>query len=472
MVVLGVESEEGKGSRFWFRLPRVFPLLFLLAFNLFAQALPQHCYELFDSTYNANLQGRYADAWLYAENAINIVEEPIDTSLLVSLYNEQAIAAQALGDWEAYRQSNAECVRLHRLFSTDCSLASDCQQLEKMNADSRVLYVLIVLLLIASLTLFYMVVLRHRLRHRASMDDLYQRLSSLLQTFPQNAETYDAELQVVAQNIEQPGLKKAVQEMRQKFTPGLARLQKMGDSIEDFEEKTHKQRFEHDRLYVMNQILDNSLSTIKHETMYFPSRIKQMADDMQQNGIDVETNHNLLDLVTYYRHIYMLLYEQAQRQTDQSLLRMQSVSVADLFTFISKTHEIDCQETNLQVLGDEMLLRLLLGQMLAVVSANATLCVEEHDSMTYIICNVKGQKFTPEQLSDLFSPQTERLEYLVMRQILRECDAACGHPGLRLEAENTEQGYNRRGRQAGTQRHPANPAIRSAGSRNHRNCAR
>ncbi len=437
----GVESEEGKGSRFWFRLPRVFPLLFLLAFNLFAQALPQHCYELFDSTYNANLQGRYADAWLYAENAINIVEEPIDTSLLVSLYNEQAIAAQALGDWEAYRQSNAECVRLHRLFSTDCSLASDCQQLEKMNADSRVLYVLIVLLLIASLTLFYMVVLRHRLRHRASMDDLYQRLSSLLQTFPQNAETYDAELQVVAQNIEQPGLKKAVQEMRQKFTPGLARLQKMGDSIEDFEEKTHKQRFEHDRLYVMNQILDNSLSTIKHETMYFPSRIKQMADDMQQNGIDVETNHNLLDLVTYYRHIYMLLYEQAQRQTDQSLLRMQSVSVADLFTFISKTHEIDCQETNLQVLGDEMLLRLLLGQMLAVVPANATLCVEEHDSMTYIICNVKGQKFTPEQLSDLFSPQTERLEYLVMRQILRECDAACGHPGLRLEAENTEQGY-------------------------------
>ena len=131
----------------------MFPLLFLLAFNLFAQALPQHCYELFDSTYNANLQGRYADAWLYAENAINIVEEPIDTSLLVSLYNEQAIAAQALGDWEAYRQSNAECVRLHRLFSTDCSLASDCQQLEKMNADSRVLYVLIVLLLIASLTL-------------------------------------------------------------------------------------------------------------------------------------------------------------------------------------------------------------------------------------------------------------------------------------------------------------------------------
>ena len=56
-----------------------------------------------------------------------------------------------------------------------------------MTEDSRVLYVLIVLLLIASLALFYMIVLRHRLRHRASMDDLYQRLTSVLHSFPMNA---------------------------------------------------------------------------------------------------------------------------------------------------------------------------------------------------------------------------------------------------------------------------------------------
>ena len=61
--------------------------------------------------------------------------------------------------------------------------------------------------------------------------------------------------------------------------------------------------------------------------------------------------------------------------------------------------------------------------------------------MIYIIYNVAGRQLTPEQLSNLFSPQTERLEYLVMRQIVREHDAACGHPGLRLVAENTEGGY-------------------------------
>ena len=79
--------------------------------------------------------------------------------------------------------------------------------------------------------------------------------------------------------------------------------------------------------------------------------------------------------------------------------------------------------------------------MIAVASANATLSIEQRNSMHFIICNVEGQKLTPQQLSEIFSPQTERLEYLVMRQIVREHDAVCGHPGLRLVAENTEQGY-------------------------------
>jgi hypothetical protein len=61
--------------------------------------------------------------------------------------------------------------------------------------------------------------------------------------------------------------------------------------------------------------------------------------------------------------------------------------------------------------------------------------------MIYIMCDVEGQQLSAQQLSDIFSPQTEQLEYLVMRQIVREHDAACGHPGLRLEAENTESGY-------------------------------
>lgn len=432
----GVESQLGKGSRFWFRLPRVLTLLFLMmSFNLFAQdIMPQHCDELYDSTYTANLQGRYADAYRFSEQAILMMGEPVDTLLLVKLYNEQAIAAQALGRWNAYRRSNAECVRLHRLRSIDGSLASDCQRLEKMTGDSRVLYVLIVLLLIASLALFYAVVLRHRLRHRASLDDLYQRLTSMLRSFPENAAVMDSELQNVIHSLEQPQLRQPVRDLQQMLSSQLAQLQDTEAAIQEAEERIQRQRFEHDRLYVMNQILDNSLSTIKHETMYFPSRIKQMA-------VEGGSWSSLLDLVTYYRHIYMLLYEQAQRQTDQSPLRMQPIAVSDLFAYASQRHEIECLPTDAWIKGDEMLLQLFLDQLLAVVPANARLSVEAHESMNYIMCDIEGQTFTSQQLSELFSPQTERLEYLVMRQIVREHDAACGHPGLRLVAENTERGY-------------------------------
>ncbi len=436
----GVESTEGQGSRFWFRLPRVLSLLLFCALSLSMKAMPQRCYELYDSTFAANLQGRYAEAYAFSAQAISEVEAPVDTPLLVSLFNEQAIAAQALGDWEAYRESNAECVRLHRLYSTDGTLASDCQRLEKMTSDSRVLYVLIVLLLIASLALFYRIVLRSRLRHRASLDDIYRQLVAALQSYPQNATAADVALQGIADHLEQPQMKQPVLKLKQTLAEGMEKVRRTEENIREAEDKTQRQRFEHDRLYVMNQILDNALSTIKHETMYFPSRIKQLADEMQQTGVDAASHRNLLDLTAYYRHIYMLLYEQAQRQTDQSPLRLQVVEVSRLFAY-AESKGIKCNATNLKVKGDEMQLRLLIDQLQAVALANAALEVEQRNSMIYIICSAEGQKLTQEQLSSLFSPQTERLEYLVMRQVVREHDAACGHPGLRLVAENTERGY-------------------------------
>ena len=430
----GVESEIGKGSRFWFRLPRVLPLLFFLLCNLSVAAMPGRLSELYDSTMAANVEGRYADAYLFADSAIRLMEAPVDTPKLVMLYNEQAIAAQALGRWEAYRLSNAECVRLHHLYHIDNSIASDCQRLEKMTGDSRVLYVLIVLLLIASLTLFYMVVLRHLLRHRASLDDFYQRLTNVLRAFPENAAMLDGELQSVIRGLEQPQLRQPVEELRQTLTSQLTQVQETEAAIQESEERVQRWRFEHDRLYVMNQILDNSLSTIKHETMYFPSRIKQMAEAPSDSP-------QLLDLVTYYRHIYMLLYEQALGQTDQTPPRIQPLAVSSLFAYAEQTHGIKCQLTDTWVKGNEFLLQMFLDQMLAVVPASARLSVEGHEGMNYIICDVEGQELSAQQLSELFSPQTERLEFLVMRQIVRDHDAACGHPGLRLVAENTGKGY-------------------------------
>lgn len=436
----GVESEQGRGSRFWFRLPRVLTLLLLLLCSLCAPAMPQRCYALFDSTYIANLQGRYADACLLSDSAIRQAEAPVDTPLLVSLYNERAIAAQALGRWETYRRSNAECVRLHRLYSIDGSLASDCQRLEKMTADSRVLYALIVVLLVASLVLFYRVVLRRRLRQHASLEGLHLRLTDMLNSLPETASELEEQMQAIVHSLAQPRAKHSVGHLQEMLVAHMKRAEDAQAAIGGEEEKVQRLHFEHDRLYVMNQIMDNSLSTIKHETMYFPARIQQMADAMQREGTSDNACKDLLDMVVYYRYIYMLLYEQAHRQADQSPLRLKPIALARLFDYARQTYGVACVNSAAWVRGDERLLRLLFDQLLSL-APSCTLSAEEKDGFVCVQCDVAGSRLTPEQCAGMFSPPTGQLAALAIRQIVREHDVACGHPGLRLEASGTAQGY-------------------------------
>ena len=66
---------------------------------------------------------------------------------------------------------------------------------------------------------------------------------------------------------------------------------------EEQEEQLERYQFEENRLYVMNQILDNSLSTIKHETMYYPARTRQMVLSMSEDTGDSQAVEELADLL-------------------------------------------------------------------------------------------------------------------------------------------------------------------------------
>ena len=85
-------------------------------------------------------------------------------------------------------------------------------------------------------------------------------------------------------------------------------------------------------LHVSNAVLDNCLSTLKHETMYYPSRIRQL---IEQN--DMESAKEVVD---YYRELYNLLSQQAMAQVERVKLHLKPC------TFYGET-----------VLGDENLLR-------------------------------------------------------------------------------------------------------------------
>ena len=81
---------------------------------------------------------------------------------------------------------------------------------------------------------------------------------------------------------------------------------------------------EENLLHVQNMVLDNCLSTIKHETIYYPNRIKQIIDklegevDATEECRQVET---MEELVAYYKDIFTILSSCAARQLEEVTFR-------------------------------------------------------------------------------------------------------------------------------------------------------
>ena len=90
-----------------------------------------------------------------------------------------------------------------------------------------------------------------------------------------------------------------------------------------------RSEYENDKLYISNSVLDNCLSALKHETMYYPSRIRQLIDDNPEN---VEA---LSELVGYYKSLYTMLSEQAMQQVAGNV-KLDKAIVEYLFDMLRK----------------------------------------------------------------------------------------------------------------------------------------
>ena len=164
-------------------------------------------------------------------------------------------------------------------------------------------------------------------------------------------------------------------------------------------ETLNRVQYELDRVHIQNRILDNSLSTIKHETMYYPARIQQMAMNRHTDTKD------LFQLMNYYNDVYTMLLGQAQRQTA------------------------------LKVAMDESVLYELKRRIMAAIS-HAPISVETKDinKIREVRIKVLGKQIP----DNLFTPEAGNLDAFVAREIVRMHDASCGFPGLRLYVENNE----------------------------------
>lgn len=470
----GVESQLNKGSRFWFRLPRILSMLLLLFAWNFTTGASTPLEKVIDSMRIANASGEHSKALDIAVSMQKQLASPFDTAQVISLYNETAIAALALHQWELYRTANSEYVRLHQLYTRDTSIESYCVKMQKLQSDTGMFYAFLVLFILVSVILFYILFLRPRLRSHRRFRHINEEISQFIQLTQASIKRFNVQTPMELQSLlENDRLEQQAEPIHSDITAQLqgypTYIQSVSDIFRHIGERydhllsrastlvamnddMQKVRFEEERLYVMNQILDNCLSTIKHETMYYPARAKQLIESIEAEPSNLDRLHELNSLLAYYKEIYSLLYQQAEHQLEQHNFKRTILSVAELSeTFILQFRrqaarnqrnihfDTDLQQSQLRVSGDKQLLQTLFTSLVrdyyeSLNSVHLTAFV--HDSLVEFILTVNHRTETDQAaLPNLFTPGHATVSHLIARQIIREHDSHSGFPGLRLYAE-------------------------------------
>ena len=387
---LQAESEEGRGSRFFFRLPKgIKRLILLLAIlspltahlsPLSAQSVLDRAHIFADSAYFSNINGTYARTLEFADSCraclnahyqqqhpkgqlllqaesddatpaeIEWLHDGIDTNyqIILDIRNESAVAALALHEWSLYAYNNKVYTQLFKELSADATLADYCRTMQQSQQNKRIAVILLLVLLVLIVPAYYMLYYRHR---------LYQRF----------------------------------RQERQQQT-----------NIEMADDELRRAELENANLHVANSVLDNCLSTLKHETMYYPSRIRQLVDagDMQ----------SLTEVAAYYRDLYGILIQQATSQVERIKLHIHPVELYGQ-----------------KVLGDENLLHylfeLIRGEKLEARGEKLEVKAEVKDDK-YVVFSIP--------LTTRLSPLTS----LLIRQIVRDHGETTARRGCGIVIDN------------------------------------
>ena len=229
--------------------------------------------------------------------------------------------------------------------------------------------------------------------------------------------------------------------------------------IEQIQEESDRIRYEENRLHVSNLILDNCLSTLKHETVWYPNRIVQMVSAIEETSKTERTAaqvHDMQELVDYYRDMFGILSQYALSQTSGQMLHRDQFTADELTayaqTFVRKTGakigyggKLSVQAQELTVTADRVMLEFLIENLLEKgMKEGGDMRLEAVQDgafvrfMLYRECSVPAA----DMLDGLFTPlmNKDNMAYVICRQIIREHDEAFSHPGCRINAEATQNG--------------------------------
>lgn len=483
---IGVKSEENKGSRFFFRLPKGVSrvLLFLLiAFSSIctAQARPQRDNDkaaaiarkdymtlagiYADSAYFSNINGQYEQTLRFADTCRYYINQqyhklyphgklfmqrigslsnvpaeikwfhadvPVDYRVILDIRNESAVAALALHEWDLYKYNNNVYTHLFKERSADSSLGEYCRMMMKSETNKNVAIALLVLLLLSILPVYYVMYYRHRLTFQFCIEQIKHINAVLLSDV--SVEKKLKEVDRVNSDRLPERLRNIVQQIREALVASQEASQKSKADIEALEDEVHCVEYENERLHISNSILDNCLSTLKHETMYYPSRIRQLVEtdtDSQLEAID--------ELAVYYKELYSLLSQQAMHQVRAIKLMAKSVDIA---TLVPENKFKQPLAPIPPVAGDPVMIAYLFD-ILYSENQNQPLRItaEEHQKQ-YVILHVQlsSMHLSAEECRELFSPQAQGMMFFSCRQIVRDNGEATNRRGCGIIAKPTEEG--------------------------------
>ena len=461
---IAAESEQGRGSRFWFRLPkgvlRMIALICFSASSLFvnAQNLDAKAAAFADSAYFCNIRGNFDRTLAFADSCRACLNEqyhqissdgsrlmveysdsttlpaelqwykdsiPMNYEVILDIRNEMAVAALALHRWNLYTYNNKVYTQLFREISADKTLDNYCRVMQKSETDKNVAIILLVVLLLTIFPAYYFLYYRHRLAYRYNVE----RVNKINQTLLSNASSEEK-----MKNIQQlwagkadmrrddgmeDSLDKLVSQISDSLQHTIASDKVLEADIELAEDVLNCMQYENDRLHISNNVLDNCLSTLKHETMYYPSRIRHLlsSDEASQTETQLQNAEKNLqpiaELASYYKELYTMLSAQAMRQVEGA-----------------------------KPIDRDMLVYLF--EILRKHGGSEPVAKEENAPENYVKIEVKmpDLKLSDQQRTQLFTPLTIDFDYFLCRQIVRDFGEsakarACGIQAVR--EENTEK---------------------------------
>lgn len=465
------ESEVGKGSVFRFRLPKgigrmIVGVVLLLASSVSSFASQIHHHTLAtgkvsreltladafaDSAYYSNINGTYQRTLAFADSAIYylnqhylrqypqgknlMVSSPklsqaaelkwfadsvtTDYSIILDIRNESAVAALALHQWTLYDRNNKVYTKLFRERSTDNTLPEYVRTMQSSENSKTVAVILLFLLLLQLPIAYYLLYYRHVVTYRFAVDRIRDINLLLLsdQAIPEKLkrirEIWSKKSRHTRANFR---LDEVVHEIEEELKRGMDLSNGKEADNQLLEDELRRVRFENDRLHVSNSVLDNCLSTLKHETMYYPSRIRQL---IEASPDDVAS---LKELVDYYKSIYLMLSAQAMELVETNL-KCDAALKDYLFRLIQETVKDLAKAHGIAITQVKQ-------EIKSVHTAYAT-------------CQFvsSGLRYDDSLHHLLFTPLTVDMRFLVCRQIVREMGETTNLRGCGIQAKPSDDGF-------------------------------